>query len=214
MTTVDEPLVAPLPAATSVGGARPALRLRELALVAAGGIALAIVLTWPVAAHLGTHVAGDLGDPIRTAWQVAWEGHTLTLSSGALFDTNAFWPLPSSLAFSDSLLGYAPAGLVGNQGVTAAVARYDLLFLFSYALAFVGPYMLARELGAGRVAAVVAGVAFAYAPFRATMNGHLHVLSSGGIPLSLFLLLRGYRRRVAWLVLASATTAPTGAAAG
>jgi hypothetical protein len=34
------------------------------------------------------------------------------------------------------------------------------------------------------------------------MNGHLHVLSSGGIPLSLFLLLRGYRRRVAWLVLA------------
>ena len=202
MTTVDEPLVAPLPAATRVGGARPALRLRELALVAAGGIALAIVLTWPVAAHLGTHVAGDLGDPIRTAWQVAWEGHTLTTSSGALFDTNAFWPLPSSLAFSDSLLGYAPAGLVGNQGVTAAVARYDLLFLFSYALAFVGPYLLARELGAGRVAAVVAGVAFAYAPFRATMNGHLHVLSSGGIPLSLFLLGRGYRRRVAWLVLA------------
>ena len=49
---------------------------------------------------------------------------------------------------------------------------------------------------------MVAGVAFAYAPFRATMNGHLHVLSSGGIPLSLFLLLRGYRRRVAWLVLA------------
>jgi hypothetical protein len=202
MTTVDEPLVAPLPAATRVGGARPALRLRELALVTAGGIALAIVLTWPVAAHLGTHVAGDLGDPIRTAWQVAWEGHTLTLSSGALFHTNAFWPLPSSLAFSDSLLGYAPAGLVGNQGVTAAVGRYDLLFLFSYALAFVGPYLLARELGAGRVAAVVAGVAFAYAPFRATMNGHLHVLSSGGIPLSLFLLLRGYRRRVAWLVLA------------
>ena len=42
MTTVDEPLVAPLPAATRVGGARPALRLRELALVTAGGIALAI----------------------------------------------------------------------------------------------------------------------------------------------------------------------------
>ena len=202
MTTVGEPLVAPLPAATPVGVVRPALRLRELALVAAGGMALAIVLTWPVAAHLGTNIAGDLGDPVRTAWQVAWEGHALTLSSGTLFDTNAFWPLSTSLAFSDSLLGYAPAGLIGNQGVAAAVARYDVLFLFAYALAFVGPYLLARELGAGRAAAVVAGVAFAYAPFRATMNGHLHVLSSGGIPLSLFLLVRGYRRRNAWLVLA------------
>jgi hypothetical protein len=165
MTTLGEPLVAPLPAATPVGVVRPALRLRELALVVAGGIALAIVLTWPVAAHLGTNIAGDLGDPVRTAWQVAWEGHALTLSSGALFDTNAFWPMPTSLAFSDSLLGYAPAGLIGNQGVTAAVVRYDILFLFAYALAFVAPYLLARELGAGRAAAVVAGVAFAYAPF-------------------------------------------------
>jgi hypothetical protein len=155
-----------------------------------------------VAAHLGSRVAGDLGDPIRTAWQVAWEGHALTLSSGGLWDTNAFWPLHTSLAFSDSLLGYAPVGLAGGGGVTAALAHYNLLFLFSYALAFVGAALLARELGAGRIAAVVAGVAFAYAPFRATMNGHLHVLSSGGIPLSLFLLVRGYRWRSAWLVLA------------
>ena len=66
MTTVGEPLVAPLPAATAVGVVRPALRLRELALVVAGGIALAIGLTWPVAAHLGTNIAGDLGDPVRT----------------------------------------------------------------------------------------------------------------------------------------------------
>ncbi len=38
------------------------------------------------------------------------------------------------------------------------------------------------------------GVAFAYAPYRVTEAGHLHVISSGGIPLALFLLLRGYRR--------------------
>jgi hypothetical protein len=37
-------------------------------------------------------------------------------------------------------------------------------------------------------------VAFAYAPWRLEQDGHLHVLSSGGIPLALFLLLRGYRR--------------------
>jgi hypothetical protein len=58
----------------------------------------------------------------------------------------------------------------------------------------VGAYLLARELGVGRLASTVAGVGFAYAPFKLSMNGHLHVISSGGIPLTLFLLLRGYRR--------------------
>ena len=35
-----------------------------------------------------------------------------------------------------------------------------------------------------------------------TEAGHLHVISSGGIPLALFLLLRGYRRGSRGLVLA------------
>ena len=41
---------------------------------------------------------------------------------------------------------------------------------------------------------IAAGVAFAYAPYRVTEAGHLHVIPSGGIPLALFLLFRGYRR--------------------
>jgi hypothetical protein len=118
-----------------------------------------------------------------------------------VFDSNAFFPLTNSLAFSDSLLGYAPAGLIGD-GVTATLARYDLLYLFAYALAFAGAYLLARELGVRPLAAAVAGAAFAYAPFRLTMNGHLHVISSGGIALALFFLVRGYRRRSPWLVVA------------
>ena len=90
----------------------------------------------------------------------------------------------------------------------AAVARYNVLFLFAYALAFAGAYLLARELGVGRIAAAICGAAFAYAPFRLNMNGHLHVVSSGGIPLALFLLVRGYRNRrpaavvAGWLVAA------------
>ena len=37
-------------------------------------------------------------------------------------------------------------------------------------------------------------MAFAYAPYRVTEAGHLHVISGGGLPLALFLLVRGYRR--------------------
>ena len=149
---------------------------------------------WPLPLHLGRDIAQDLGDPLVQAWQIAWDGHALKTQPLGLFQANMFWPLPDSLAFSDALVGYAPAGLVG-EGVHAAVARYDLLFLFAYALCFVGAYVLARELGANQAGAIVAGAAFAYAPWRLEQEGHLHIISSGAIPLALFLLLRGYRRR-------------------
>src|SRR5207237_127587 len=72
----------------------------------------------------------------------------------------------------------------------------------AWSLCFVGAYLLARELGLGRLGAAAAGVAFAYAPYRVTEAGHLHVISSGGIPLALLLLLRGYRPGSRGLVLA------------
>lgn len=161
----------------------------------------ALVMHWPLPLHLGRDVPRDLGDPLPQAWQVAWDGHALLHQPLHWFDANIFWPLHHSLAFSDALVGYAPAGVVGS-GPHAAIVRYDLLFLFAYALAFFGAHLLARELGAGRAGAFVAGAAFAYAPWRLEQDGHLHVLSSGGIPLALALLVRGYRTGRAGVVAA------------
>ncbi|MBA3749224.1 MAG: hypothetical protein H0W96_17270, partial [Solirubrobacterales bacterium] len=171
----------------------------------AGCIALAVVLAlamhWPLPLHLGRDIAQDLGDPLVQAWQVAWDGHALATQPLSLFQANMFWPLPDSLAFSDALVGYAPAGLIG-EGTHAAIARYDLLFLFAYALCFAGAYRLARELGVRAAGAVVAGAAFAYAPWRLEQEGHLHIISSGAIALALALLIGGYRRRSPRTILA------------
>jgi len=171
----------------------PSFSARELALVALGGVLIAILTTWPLVLHMGSRISPDLGDPVRTAWEVAWVGHAMLHSPLHIFDANAFYPHPLSLAFSDSLLGYGPAALIGS-GTVAALVRYNLLFLFAYALCVFGGYLLAREIGLSKLGAAAAGIAFAYAPYRVTEAGHLHVISSGGIPLALFLLLRGYRR--------------------
>ena len=88
----------------------PTLGVRELALVALGGVLLAVLTTWPLVLHMPSRIAPDLGDPVRTAWEVAWVGHAMLHSPLHLFDANAFYPHPLSLAFSDSLLGYGPAG--------------------------------------------------------------------------------------------------------
>jgi hypothetical protein len=166
---------------------------RELTLVALGAALLAVAMQWPLVLHLGGDIAKDLGDPLAQAWQVAWGGHALVHQPLRFFDSNQFYPLHDTLAFSDALVGYAPAGLVGS-GPEATVARYDVLFLLAYALAFFGAYLLARVLGAPPAAAVVAGAAFAFTPWRLEQAGHLHVISSGGIPLALALLVWGWRR--------------------
>ncbi len=165
-----------------------------------GGILLAILTSWPLVLHMPSRIAPDLGDPVRTAWEIAWVGHAMLHDPLHLFNSNAFYPHPLSLAFSDSLLGYGPAAFFGS-GTVAALVRYNLLFLFAWSLCFVGAYLLSRELGLGRLGAAAAGIAFAYAPYRVTEAGHLHVISSGGLPLAMFLLLRGYRRSSRKLVL-------------
>lgn len=182
-------------------GARREITARELIVLVAGACLLSVVMHWPLVLNLGEDIPKDLGDPLVQAWQVAWGGHALAHQPLEFFQSNQFWPLEDTLAFSDALLGYAPAGLIGS-GSEAAVARYDLLFLFAYALAFVGAYLLARELGVGPGGAVVAGAAFAFAPFRLEQDGHMHVISSGGIPLALALGVRGYRLRRPWPVFA------------
>jgi hypothetical protein len=179
----------------------PRLGARELVMLALGACVLAAAMHWPLPLNAGRDVERDIGDPLVQAWEVAWGGHALLQQPLDFFQANTFWPHRNSLAFSEALAGYAPAGTIGS-GFEAAVIRYNVLFLFSYALCFAGAYLLARELGVGRFGAAVAGAAFAYAPWRLEQDGHLHVLSSGGIPLSLFLLLRGYRSRRAAVVLA------------
>jgi hypothetical protein len=164
-----------------------------VALLALGSLGLAVVMFWPLVLHLGTDVPKDLGDPLSQAWQLAWGGHALTHQPLHFFQSNQFWPGHDTLALSDALVGYAPLSVFGT-GIEAAVARYGVVFLLASAIAFAGAYALARELGLRPAACCVAGAAFAYSPWRLEQGGHLHILSSGAIPLALALLVAGYRR--------------------
>lgn len=192
---------------TSALSERDGVTAREM--IFAGGLALllAVILNAPMVPRLTSAMPEvSFGDPYLTAWMVSWDGHALIEQPTDLFDSNTFWPYEDTLAFSDALLGYTPAGLFGD-GVTAAILRHNLLYLFANAFAFLMAYLLARELGVSPVAALACAVAFAYAPWRLDQRTHLHVLSSGGVPLTFLLLTRGYRRRRAWLIYAGAAAA-------
>lgn len=163
----------------------------EFTLATLGSILLAAAMTWPTIRHPIRTIPQDIYDPTFFAWQVAWDGHALKHNLFDIWNTNAIFPEHLTLAFSDSLMGYAPFGLFGS-GFEAAVFRYNILFILSFAMAAVGIYALVRQLGAGRAAAVVAAVAFAYSPWRFAHGGHLNLLSTGGIPLALAMFARGH----------------------
>jgi hypothetical protein len=138
-----------------------------------------------------TTIIGDAYDPTGQAWLLAWDGHAVLHDLAGLWNTNAFYPDTYGLALNDSMLGYAPAGFFGS-GPADAMLRYNIVYVLAFALASVGAYALARQLGANRVGSAVAGVAFAYAPWRYGHDGHLNILSSGGIVLALAMLARGH----------------------
>ncbi|GHJ06355.1 hypothetical protein TPA0907_07220 [Micromonospora humidisoli] len=163
----------------------------EWTLAALAALLLAVVLTWPTLRDPASTIPQDTGDPTLQAWQVAWGGHALLTNPLQVWHSNTFYPEPYTYAYSDTLLGYAPFGMIGD-GPVAAVIRYNLLYLLTHALALFGAYALARQVGAGRAGAAVAGVSFAYAPWKLAQAGHLHVLSIGGIALALAMLARGH----------------------
>jgi hypothetical protein len=165
--------------------------VHEWTLTSVAGLVLAVLMTWPTLRYPQHTIPQDIWDPTLQAWQMAWSGHILLTDPTQLWQANTFYPAQWSFAFSDTLLGYAPAGMIGT-GPGAAVLRYNIMFVLAHALAFVGAYALVRQLGSGRIGAAVAGVAYAYAPWLLAQSGHLHVISNGGIPLALAMLARGH----------------------
>lgn len=163
----------------------------EALFVVVGGYALAVAMNWPLATKMSSVVPQDLGDPVYFAWILAWPAHALLTNPTKLWDGNVFYPEQDSYAFTDSLLGYLPFSFFGD-GVSDAIVRYNVVFLTIFALAFIGGYLLTRQLGAAWPAAIFAGIVMAYAPWRLGHAGHLNILSTGGITLAFFALARGH----------------------
>ena len=170
-------------------------RLREALLVVLAAVVVSLIADRRYLTGLTTTAAGDLGDPLYFSWQLAWVGHALSTDPSTLWTTNAFLQAPGNLAFTDTVLGYAPIslllGLFGLSGQPGALAGLNLAVFVAGVLATVGGYALARAMGAGRIGALVAGAGFGYAPWRLEQVIHINVLSTGGIALSLALLARG-----------------------
>ncbi|HEX3557971.1 MAG TPA: hypothetical protein VHU19_02130 [Pyrinomonadaceae bacterium] len=165
-------------------------------------VALTVLMTWPWARHLRDAV-GDTGDSYLNAWIMWWDYHQTFHDPLHLFDANILYPYRYTLAFSEHNYGIAlfffPLYAAGLKPLTV----HGIATLAGFALCGYGAFRLTRTLTASRGAAWVAGVAFAFVPYRFHHLPHITYLFAGWIPLlleALVLYVRApTRRRAAWL---------------
>lgn len=171
-------------------------------LVFAAFLLLTILMTWPWARHL-RDTAADWGDPYLNSWILWWDFHQTFHDPLHLFQGNIFFPYHYSLAFSEHNYGLAlplfPLFALGLRPLTAQ----SLLTLLGFAFSGYGAFRLARTLTGSTGAAWIAGIGFAFVPFRFQHLPHVNYLFAAWIPLSLEALVLYLRKpdwkRAAWL---------------
>ncbi len=164
------------------------------ALVALGYILATVVMTWPYAPRMASHVPpGE--DPLLQVWIARWVQHALVTDPLHLYDANAFHPFRHTLAYSDSnvpaaLLAAPVFLLTGN-----AVLANNLLVLGTFVLAAGGVYALVGHFTGNRAAGFLAGLAYAFLPYRFSHIWHLNQLSHAWTPWVLLALVALIERR-------------------
>ncbi|MEP7199670.1 MAG: hypothetical protein ABI874_07630, partial [Chloroflexota bacterium] len=142
-----------------------------------------LVATHPLWQHLSDTVPGDVGDPVLNTYILAWDTHALVTDPLNVFNANIFYPLPNTLAYSENLIGDAiialPIALLTGEPVLA----YNFTFLLSFVLAGFGMYLFMLRVTRQPLAAFVAGVAFAFAPYRIASLAHIQLLTVQWLPL-------------------------------
>lgn len=156
-------------------------------------VALSLAMTWPLARNLDRAVA-DPGDPYLNVWILDWDYWATLHEPFSLFDANVFHPATHALAFSENLYGIAillmPLRAAGVPPITA----YNLAMLAGFAFCGFAAYLLGRIITGSASAGVVAGIFYAFLPYRFTHIVHVQHVWGGWLPLTLAALIHYARK--------------------
>ncbi|HTK28001.1 MAG TPA: hypothetical protein VL309_00510 [Vicinamibacterales bacterium] len=146
---------------------------------------LTAALTYPQITGLRDTVHDD-GDPLLNAWAIAWVAHQLPRAPAHLFDANIFYPERRTLAYSETLI--APSVAVAPLLWLGAgpLLVYNIVFLAGFIVSGAGTALLVRELTGSGPAGVLAGIVFAFLPYRIDHYAHLQLQQTEFIPLALW----------------------------
>jgi hypothetical protein len=145
--------------------------------------ALAIINTYPLA-RTPASVIGVHGDAYFSVWRLAWVAHQLRTDPRQLFDGNIFYPERRTLAYSDAMLLPATVLAPLHWAGVGPLAVYNVAVVATFVLNALAAYLLASRLTRSRAAGVLAGVVFAFSPYRFEHFDHLELQFAFWMPLA------------------------------
>ncbi|CAN5881687.1 hypothetical protein BH24ACI4_BH24ACI4_12800 [soil metagenome] len=155
---------------------------------------LTALMTWPQVTVLHTH-AWPHHDVYFNLWRLRWFAHALATSPSRLFDGNQFYPERGVLAYSDAML---VEGILGTPlfwlGLPPLLV-HNILLLGAIVASAVGAFVLARHLSGSVAGGIVAGVIFAFAPYRIDHYMHMELQWTIWIPWALWAMQRTLETR-------------------
>jgi F5/8 type C domain len=174
-------------------------------LVAVGVLGLYLLLSvWytnPLVRLSQLRIAGDAGDPVLNASVLWWNATALPLSE-QWWNAPFFYPSLGVTTFTEHLLGVSLVASPIYWLTNNPLAAYNISLFLTWPLSAFAVYLLVVFLTRREDAAILAGLAWAFTPYRLSELGHLQSLSAYWLPVML-LGLHGFleRRRARWLVL-------------
>ena len=150
-------------------------------------------MTWPSVLHLATHSV-EHQDIFFNLWRIEWVRHALLTSPGNLFNGNQFYPERGVLAYWDAMLVESIIALPLLSAGLPPMLVHNLLLLGVIAASGVGMFVLARHLWSSTPAAIVAGLIFAFAPYRFSHFMHMELQWAVWMPWAFWALQRTWPR--------------------
>jgi hypothetical protein len=181
------------------------------AAAAAGFAALAILWSWPLAAHLSTHLPGSgIGDNALFLWNFWWMRTARATGASFWYTPYLFAPLGADLVLhtNTALPAWIGATALGRYPLAAAL---NLTTIGSLAFNGFCAYLLAWRAVRQYAAAILAGVIFATSPYIAAhLTGHFNLIAAWTLPLFALCVVDAVSGSIAWAIAAGAVLAVTG----
>ena len=158
---------------------------RAALLAAALYTLLAIAITYPLVTHLSTGMLRGLDsqDGFEQIWVIGWVQHVILAQHGGFWDAPIFYPTRGAFAYQDTLIPLALITLPLWWLLHNPLVDYNAMVILAYPASAMAMYALALHLCGDRRAAFLAGLIFAFCPYRERHVEHLNQLSAEGIPL-------------------------------
>jgi hypothetical protein len=150
---------------------------------AAAFVGLAVLMTWPLAAHLSSALPGPPGDNVGFLWNFWWMRKALSAGVSPFWTSYLFAPYGIDLTLNTNTALPAFVGATALARVDIVVTQ-NILTIATLALNGFAAYRLARRFTTDDTAAFIGGVIFAMSAYiTAHLLGHFNLVSAYVLPL-------------------------------